>query len=1104
MSESDQKDFNVYVQDDIVGWVRASTPGGSSRGSLATQGSGPVTITTANGNEKACKYDELLPVSQKSLQGLRDMTQLEVLNEGAIQENLNTRYHKDLIYTSVGPLLIAVNPFKSLPLYTPEVMAKYATKAMRMLEEPHIFGTAQYALDRLNDTDTDQAVLISGESGAGKTEGTKICLNYITQISGEGSGEGKRVAEKIMASNPILEAFGNAKTTRNNNSSRFGKFFEIKFDEHDKVLGGCILKYLLEKSRVVHHHTSERTYHIFYQLINGATAEEKERYGIKTQSDYYYLGNRECTDPDEEITGEEFLNVRKALGGIDVTEDMQQQIMKILSCILTIGNITFAVETADSCKIVNEDVVQKVATLLDVDMTVLCKALTERTMKGRGSIYKISLKKDQAEDARDTLAKELYGSLFDWLVNQINAQIDTTKGKRTMGLLDIFGFEVFDENSFEQLCINYANEKLHQQFIEYFFKLELGEYKEEGIDSKDITFKDNTECLELLEGKMGVLDLLAEECRIAAGSDGNWLTKLAQGRGQHPNFNQGKFDRDAVFRIQHFAGEVPYAVRGFLEKNRDTLYQDLQLLLAMTKNNFLLDVLKAGGRCDLEPASPKAGKSTGRNSSGPGTGSGLSKMVGAQFKQQMQTLMLKLSKMQRHYIRCIKPNSKKVADDFDGRMVLEQLRYSGVLESINIRQAGYGGRCSYTDACMIAIGDSALDMTHEDQYQYLQRIMEELKLPTAEYAFGKTKVFFKQPDGVQNFAQSLGAMVVRIQAVMRGKWQRMGYLHNLKYYMLIMRWMKRSIAMRRKARMLTDIKTVQKLARRHLAKKKFKKLKKSKADATLVRAVHTISMAFLRHKALKKRLREEQEAAAEAERLAKLSEEELEMFKRKAKSSYLEVVEWVKNHIKKHGSIVNKDVEVMLAEAKRLWEKALKAEEDALAKALAADNSAKEAKELRKRAGRGGMVQKQGITNYGLFTHQKWQARWFRIKEDGKLSYYKSQAHEGIKSKVKGEINIPEAFEVNLMETKEKQYVITVVYNKAKAGEKVKDLVFALSTDVERQEWVETLDLYLPSENDTRRSKTIKHSDIFKDVNQEQKVNKEVTEFLRSKLGADI
>jgi myosin V len=465
---------------------------------------------------------DVLPANPPLLEQVPDLTTLSFLNEPSILHTLHQRYNGDSIYTHAGPVLIAVNPFKRVDLYTPEHVQGYVNRPAAGTTssgyEPHIFLTADKAYKQMLANNTSQSILITGESGAGKTETTKFVMKYLAGLAG-----GTGMEDRVLETNPILEAFGNSKTIHNNNSSRFGKLIEIYFNKSHSICGALIQTYLLEKSRVVHQLPGERSYHIFYQLCRGATPEERADCLLPDSlEDFAYLSQSGCTDIKGVDDKAEFLDVKSAMNAVGITSEQQNSIWRVLSAVLWLGNVDFqAIGDTDAVRVAqgaSEQALCFAASLLGVPEESLAAALTTRKMAVGGENITKELSLDVAIENRDALAKAVYEAQFRWLVNQINAALASGHASATTSLciLDIYGFECFQENSFEQLCINYANERLQQQFAAHLFKLEQAVYEDDGVDWTHVEFADNQECVDMIEARppvaVGLLSLLDEEC----------------------------------------------------------------------------------------------------------------------------------------------------------------------------------------------------------------------------------------------------------------------------------------------------------------------------------------------------------------------------------------------------------------------------------------------------------------------------------------------------------------------------------------------------------------------------------------------------------------
>ncbi|KAK3261511.1 hypothetical protein CYMTET_29594 [Cymbomonas tetramitiformis] len=611
---------------------------------------------------------------------------------------------QDQIYTWIGTILVAINPFKMVPLYSPDKLNDVKCKDATSGDvEPHTYAIADAAYQQMISKHKSQSILVSGESGAGKTESTKQVLCYL----GQRAGSVDNIEQKMLLANPILEAFGNAKTLRNNNSSRFGKWVSIQFSSRGNIKGVKTTNYLLEKSRIFHQAQQERNYHVFYQLcacddaalnwytlVVGLEGEAgrgtlmgQEELSAVTRRQYRLLNKSGCIFLDDTDDAAEFSALRTAMQKVGFAPEEVKSVLKIVAAILHLGNVTFEAN-GDNSKVANPDVVNTAAGLLSVTQEALMRCLSQRTIRGggnaRGSVTTILYKPHEAAEATNSLMADLYSRLFDWLVGRINLTTACEDDSGcSIGILDIFGFEIFDKNSLEQLCINYTNEKLQQLFNQETFKLEEEIYKSEGIDFEHVNYIDNQPVVDLVDKKPdGIMVLLDEEVIVPRGSDGNFLDKLTERHQKNDllttEWQQLKRNRkptDADFTVSHYAGPVVYNSNGWLEKNKDALSFDLVELIASSE-----DAVNAS----LYPQSAqqtRAKKVT----------------LGSKFRQQLTNLITALKETELHFIRCIKPNPSKKAGEFDGAMVLEQLQYSGVFEAVAIRRSGYPFRYKHGD-----------------------------------------------------------------------------------------------------------------------------------------------------------------------------------------------------------------------------------------------------------------------------------------------------------------------------------------------------------------------------------------------------------------------
>lgn len=595
----------------------------------------------------------------------------------------------------------------------------------------------------------NQTIVVSGESGAGKTVSAKFIMRYFATVEdpdrprkSAGSETISKTEEQILATNPIMEAFGNAKTTRNDNSSRFGKYLEILFNKDVDIIGANIRTYLLERSRLVFQPPTERNYHIFYQLCCGATAEEKSALGITSVEDFNYLnqgGDPKLPNVDD---AEEFAATKTALETIGISSAAQSEIFKILAAILHIGNIVIAPTRTNAVLNSDEPSLVKACELLGLDPAMFAKWTTKKQIVTRSEKIVSNLNHQQAIVVRDSVTKFIYSAVFDWLVHSINKGLCTPEIMEEVnsfiGVLDIYGFEHFKKNSFEQFCINYANEKLQQEFNQHVFKLEQDEYMREEIEWTFIDFSDNQPCITLIEAKLGILSLLDEESRLPSGSDETWVEKLYQ------NFDTEKHDRffkkprfgKTAFIVNHYAMEVSYESEGFIEKNRDTVPDEHLDVLLDTSNEFLKSVMdfnqESSAANEKAASNPRARVVTRKPT------------LGGIFKSSLIELMQTINSTNVHYIRCIKPNDAKEAWTFDGPMVLSQLRACGVLETIRISCDGFPTRWTYEEfADRYYMLTPSVDWTNSDVKDFCRIILTKCIASTDKYQLGKTKIFFR-------------------------------------------------------------------------------------------------------------------------------------------------------------------------------------------------------------------------------------------------------------------------------------------------------------------------------------------------------------------------
>uniref|UniRef100_A0A2P2MTX3 Myosin-6-like n=1 Tax=Rhizophora mucronata TaxID=61149 RepID=A0A2P2MTX3_RHIMU len=628
--------------------------------------------------------------------------------------------------TYTGNILIAVNPFQKLShLYDSHMMDQYKGVGFGELS-PHPFAVADAAYRLMMNEALSQSILVSGESGAGKTESTKLLMRYLAYMGGRAATEGRTVEQQVLESNPVLEAFGNAKTVRNNNSSRFGKFVEIQFDHRGRISGAAIRTYLLERSRVCQISDRERNYHCFYMLC-AAPQEDVQRYKLGNPRTFHYLNQSNCYKLDGIDDSKEYIATRRAMDIVGISSHEQDSIFQVVAAILHLGNIEFAKGKEIDSSMPKDDKsvfhLRTAAELFMCDAKALEDSLCKRVIVTRDETITKWLDPESAAVSRDALAKIVYTRLFDWLVDKINSSIgQDPESKFLIGVLDIYGFESFKTNSFEQFCINLTNEKLQQHFNQHVFKMEQEEYTKEEIDWSYIDFVDNQDILDLIEKKPGgIIALLDEACMFPRSTHETFAQKLYQTFKNHKRFNKPKLAR-SDFTIRHYAGDVTYQTELFLDKNKDYVVAEHQSLLSASKCSFV-----SGLFLPLVEESSKQSKFSS---------------IGSRFKQQLQALLETLSATEPHYIRCVKPNNLLKPAIFENKGVLQQLRCGGVMEAIRISCAGYPTRKQF-DEFIDRFSILAPEVLYgsSDEISACKRLLEKVGLKG--YQIGKTKVFLR-------------------------------------------------------------------------------------------------------------------------------------------------------------------------------------------------------------------------------------------------------------------------------------------------------------------------------------------------------------------------
>ncbi|XP_034418127.1 unconventional myosin-Ib isoform X1 [Cyclopterus lumpus] len=764
--------------------------------------------------------------------GVGDMVLLEPLSEDSFIENLRNRFDHNEIYTYIGSVVISMNPYRSLPIFNPDKVEEYRNRNFYELS-PHIYALADEAYRSLRDQDKDQCILITGESGAGKTEASKLVMSYVAAVCGKGQ-EVNKVKEQLLQSNPVLEAFGNAKTVRNDNSSRFGKYMDIEFDFKGDPLGGVISNYLLEKSRVVKQPRGERNFHVFYQLLSGASDDTLKKLKLDrdfSKYNYLSLDSAAVNGLDDAAN---FRTVKNAMQIVGFMEDEVQSVLELVAAVLKLGNIEFKPESrcngTDESRIKDKNDLKEMCELLGIEQSVLERAFSYRTVEAKLEKVSTTLNVAQAYYARDALAKNLYSRLFSWLVTRINESIKAqTKARhKVMGVLDIYGFEIFEdaENSFEQFIINYCNEKLQQIFIELTLREEQEEYIREGIEWTNIEYFNNAIICDLIENhQSGILAMLDEEClRPGTVTDETFLDKLNTICAEHQHFESrlsknSKYITDhslphTCFRIQHYAGKVLYRAEGFVDKNNDLLYRDLSQAMYKANHSLIKQLFPEGNPAKVNLKRPPT--------------------AGFQFKASVGTLMRNLQTKNPNYIRCIKPNDKKASHIFTDSLVCHQVRYLGLMENVRVRRAGYAFRQAY-EPCL-----ERYKMLCKRTWPHwsgparegVEVLMADLKVPAEEFSYGRSKIFIRNPRSLffleERRRQCLQNLATLIQKIYRGWKCRTHFLLLKKSQIVVSAWYRRYAQQKKYKKIKSATTVVQSYTRGWQARKLLRELKYQK------------------------------------------------------------------------------------------------------------------------------------------------------------------------------------------------------------------------------------------------------------------------------------
>uniref|UniRef100_A0AAX7VLZ5 Myosin, heavy chain 11a, smooth muscle n=1 Tax=Astatotilapia calliptera TaxID=8154 RepID=A0AAX7VLZ5_ASTCA len=733
-------------------WVPSEKHGFEAASIKEEHGDEVLVELADNAKKITVNKDDIQKMNPPKFSKVEDMAELTCLNEASVLHNLRERYFSGLIYTYSGLFCVVVNPYKMLPIYSEKIIEMYKGKKRHELP-PHIYSISDNAYRNMMQDREDQSILCTGESGAGKTENTKKVIQYLAVVASSHKGKKDSSGElekQLLQANPILEAFGNAKTIKNDNSSRFGKFIRINFDVTGYIVGANIETYLLEKSRCIRQAKTERAFHIFYYMIAGAKDKLREELLLEPFSNYRFLSAGHVQLPGQQ-DDEMYEETMEAMNIMGITEEDRIDILKVCSTVMQLGNIEFKKErNQEQATMPDNTAAQKVCHLQGINVTDFTRAiLTPRIKVGREVVQKAQTK-EQADFAIEALAKAVFERLFRWLLGRVNKALDKTKrqGASFLGILDIAGFEIFEDNSFEQLCINYTNEKLQQLFNHTMFILEQEEYQREGIEWNFIDFGlDLQPCIELIErpnNPPGILALLDEECWFPKATDISFVEKLLNTQGNHMKFAKPKQLKDKTeFSILHYAGKVDYNATAWLTKNMDPLNDNVTALLSNSSNQFVQDLWKDADRVVGLDTLAKMSDTSGPSASK--TKKGMFRTVGQLYKESLAKLMTTLHNTQPNFVRCIIPNHEKRAGKLDANLVLEQLRCNGVLEGIRICRQGFPNRIVFQEFRQRyeILAANAIPKGFMDGKQACCLMIKHLDLDPNLYRIGQSKIFFR-------------------------------------------------------------------------------------------------------------------------------------------------------------------------------------------------------------------------------------------------------------------------------------------------------------------------------------------------------------------------
>uniref|UniRef100_A0A8C0IYL9 Myosin-7B n=1 Tax=Chelonoidis abingdonii TaxID=106734 RepID=A0A8C0IYL9_CHEAB len=733
---------------------------------------GKVTVETKNKDTRVVKEDDIQQMNPPKFDMIEDMAMLTHLNEASVLYNLRRRYAHWMIYTYSGLFCVTINPYKWLPVYTAPVVAAYKGKR-RSEVPPHIYAIADNAYNDMLRNRENQSMLITGESGAGKTVNTKRVIQYFAIVAALGDTPGKKggtLEDQIIEANPAMEAFGNAKTLRNDNSSRFGKFIRIHFGPSGKLASADIDIYLLEKSRVIFQQPGERSYHIYYQILSGKKPELQDMLLLSLNPYDYHFCSQGVTTVDNLDDGDELMATDHAMDILGFSNEEKYGCYKIVGSIMHFGNMKFKQkQREEQAEAENTESADKASYLMGISSADLIKGLLHPRVKVGNEYVTKGQNVEQVVYAVGALAKATYDRMFKWLVTRINKTLDTRLARQFfIGVLDIAGFEIFEYNSFEQLCINFTNEKLQQFFNHHMFVLEQEEYKKEGIEWVFIDFGlDLQACIDLIEKPLGILSILEEECMFPKASDMSFKAKLYDNHiGKSPNFQKPRPDKkrkyEAHFELVHYAGVVPYNIIGWLDKNKDPLNETVVGVFQKSQNKLLNSLYE--------------------NYVSSSSGEPVSCLtVVSALQENLNKLMTNLRATQPHFVRCIIPNETKTPGAMDAFLVLHQLRCNGVLEGIRICRKGFPNRILYADfkqRYRILNPAAIPDDKFVDSRKATEKLLNSLELDHSQYKFGHTKVFFKA--GLLGHLEEmrderLAKILTMLQARIRGRLMRIEY-----------------------------------------------------------------------------------------------------------------------------------------------------------------------------------------------------------------------------------------------------------------------------------------------------------------------------------------